>query len=54
MTDEIECRDCDGEGRIWNNADPTSNQFFDCEVCCGHNAKKDRGIVLLREASPVQ
>lgn len=37
MTDipEIECPDCDGEGRIWNNADPTSGQSVDCEECRG-------------------
>jgi hypothetical protein len=24
------CDDCDGEGNIWNNADPTSGQRVDC------------------------
>lgn len=33
--DEIECPDCDGEGRIWNNADPTSGQSVDCDTCDG-------------------
>lgn len=28
-----ECQDCD-EGRIWNNADPTSGQWVECESCC--------------------
>ena len=32
---EIECTDCDGEGRIWNNADPTSGQYVDCDACHG-------------------
>jgi len=31
--DVDECALCDGFGRIWNNADPSSGQFFDCE--CG-------------------
>ena len=35
MIDEIECRDCDGEGRIWNNCDPTSGQSVDCDACGG-------------------
>lgn len=39
MTDSFEskarCTECDGEGRIWNNADPTSGQSADCEHCSG-------------------
>jgi DnaJ-class molecular chaperone len=35
MSDEIECPDCDGEGRIWNNCDPTSGQSVDCDACNG-------------------
>lgn len=35
MNDEIECLTCDGEGNIWNNADPTSGQRHDCEDCKG-------------------
>ena len=35
MSDQIECRDCDGEGVIWNNADPTSGQSVACEACKG-------------------
>lgn len=27
------CEDCDGFGRIWNNADPTSGQWVACD--CG-------------------
>jgi hypothetical protein len=27
------CEACDGEGNVWNNADPTSGQRVDCEVC---------------------
>lgn len=29
--DDGECPDCDGNGRIWNNADPTSGQWVDCD-----------------------
>jgi hypothetical protein len=29
----IPCEDCDGEGNVWNNADPTSGQRVDCEAC---------------------
>lgn len=32
---EIECTDCDGEGIIWNNADPTSGQSVQCDHCFG-------------------
>lgn len=32
---DIECPDCDGDGRIWNNADPTSGQVVDCDACHG-------------------
>ena len=31
----IECQDCDGEGVIWNNADPTSGQSVQCYACHG-------------------
>ena len=31
----IECPDCDGEGEIWNNADPTSGQSVECDACHG-------------------
>lgn len=31
--DEDECPDCDGFGRIWNNADPTSGQWCACDTC---------------------
>lgn len=34
------CTECDGEGNIWNNADPTSGQRFDCEAC-QHRADLD-------------
>lgn len=27
------CEACDGEGNVWNNADPASGQRVDCEVC---------------------
>ena len=27
------CEQCDGEGRIWNNADPTSGQWVECDRC---------------------
>ena len=27
------CEDCDGYGRIWNNADPTSGQWVPCDTC---------------------
>lgn len=27
------CPDCDGDGRIWNNADPTSGQWVECDAC---------------------
>ncbi len=30
-----DCLSCDGFGNIWNNADPTSGQRFDCEDCTG-------------------
>lgn len=30
-----DCTECDGNGNIWNNADPTSGQRFDCEACQG-------------------
>lgn len=35
--DENPCTACDGEGRVWNNADPTSGQFHECE--CAERAK---------------
>lgn len=35
MTYDMECPDCDGEGVIWNNADPTSGQCVDCDACHG-------------------
>lgn len=28
-----ECEDCDGFGRSFNNADPTSGQWVACEAC---------------------
>jgi len=28
-----DCPDCDGFGRVWNNADPTSGQWHPCETC---------------------
>ncbi len=36
FTNEIECPECEGEGRFWNNADPTSGQSVDCDACNGH------------------
>jgi hypothetical protein len=27
------CEQCHGEGVIWNNADPTSGQWVDCDRC---------------------
>jgi hypothetical protein len=30
---EDECDYCDGDGRIWNNADPTSGQWVECDMC---------------------
>ena len=27
------CENCDGEGKVWNNADPTSGQWLPCEAC---------------------
>lgn len=32
---ETECDECNGEGMIWNNADPTSGQGYECEKCNG-------------------
>ena len=32
---EIECHECEGEGVIWNNADPTSGQSVICDECNG-------------------
>lgn len=29
--EEAACEDCDGDGRIWNNADPTSGQWIECD-----------------------
>lgn len=40
MTDQTECLNCDGKGRIWNNADQTSGQFFDCEACHGAGLRR--------------
>lgn len=34
-TGPVACRECHGEGLIWNNADPTSGQSVDCEHCEG-------------------
>lgn len=31
--DEGVCEHCDGEGRVWNNADPTSGQWVECDRC---------------------
>lgn len=31
--DPTDCRDCDGFGMCWNNADPTSCQWVGCK--CG-------------------
>lgn len=33
--EQIECFECDGHGKIFNNADPTSGQFHECEACNG-------------------
>lgn len=27
------CEDCDGDGKVWNNADKTSGMWFPCD--CG-------------------
>lgn len=44
-----ECRACDGEGIIWNNADPTSGQWCDCPDCHGEGwIKCNRGGVNCR------
>jgi hypothetical protein len=29
--DHEECDSCDGRGIIWNNADPTSGQWMECD-----------------------
>lgn len=45
--DPEDCPECDGLGNVWNNADPTSGQRVDCEVCGGPNANRalmDRGL----------
>lgn len=31
--DTRQCGDCDGDGKVWNNADPTSGQWVACEAC---------------------
>jgi len=31
--DDDFCDHCDGDGRIWNNADPTSGQWVECDQC---------------------
>jgi hypothetical protein len=31
--DEDECANWCDEGRIWNNADPTSGQWVACDAC---------------------
>lgn len=36
--EENACTACDGEGRVWNNSDPTSGQFHECE-CVADRAK---------------
>lgn len=28
-----ECETCEDTGRVYNNADPTSGQWFHCEDC---------------------
>lgn len=33
--EENPCTACDGDGRVWNNADPTSGQFHACECAKG-------------------
>ena len=33
VIDPTDCEFCDGYGRAWNNADPTSGQFHECEEC---------------------
>lgn len=33
---EVECTACEGEGIIWNNADPTSGQSCQCDECHGN------------------
>jgi hypothetical protein len=33
------CPTCEGEGTIWNNADPTSGMGFDCEACGGEGER---------------
>ena len=30
--DPSDCQDCDGVGRVWNNADETSRQFCQCKA----------------------
>jgi len=32
------CQHCDGEGKVWNNADPTSGQYVECDKCAGEPA----------------
>lgn len=35
-----ECQECDGNGLIWNNADPTSGQRVDCPKCCAEGGAR--------------
>jgi len=34
-TSKVECDDCEGTGRCYNNADPTCGQYCDCDTCKG-------------------
>jgi hypothetical protein len=43
--DETECPHCDGDGKIWNNADPTSGQFVECQRCTVNVEQADLSIV---------
>lgn len=50
----VDC-DCD-VGRIWNNADPSSGQWIECDDCGGrgfHELTDDEAEELLAPSEPV-
>lgn len=45
---DVECPNGCDDGVIWNNSDPTSGQWFDCDACpsCSVKGREDRPLPL--------
>lgn len=46
-----DCRICDGDGKIWNNADKTSNMYHRCPAC--ETRKKFEDVIVALETGEV-